>query len=158
MIRLQINGEPVALTVEEDTPLLWVIRESLNLTGTKFGCGMSMCGACTVHVDGQAIRSCTTPIGSLEGKEVTTIEGLNPTSDPENMHVVQKAWVEANVPQCGYCQSGQILTAVSLLQRSQNPSDQLINRTMNGLCRCGTYPRIRKAIHKAGEMMEKQNA
>ena len=147
MIRLQINGEPVALTVEEDTPLLWVIRENLNLTGTKFGCGMSMCGACTVHVDGQAIRSCTTPIGSLEGKEITTIEGLNPTSDPENMHVVQKAWVEANVPQCGYCQGGQILSAVSLLRAKPHPTDEELDAMMAGnICRCGTYPRIRKAI------------
>ena len=153
MIRLQINGEPVALTVEEDTPLLWVIRENLNLTGTKFGCGMSMCGACTVHVDGQAIRSCTTPIGSLEGKEVTTIEGLNPTSDAENMHVVQKAWVEANVPQCGYCQSGQIMSAVALLSVNSNPTDEDIDAAMSGnICRCGMYSRIKQAIHRAAEL------
>ena len=153
MIRLQINGEPVALTVEEDTPLLWVIRENLNLTGTKFGCGMSMCGACTVHVDGQAIRSCTTPIGSLEGKEVTTIEGLNTTSDPENMHVVQKAWVEANVPQCGYCQSGQIMSAVALLSVNSNPTDEDIDAAMSGnICRCGMYSRIKQAIHRAAEL------
>ena len=150
MIRLQINGEPVDLTVEEDTPLLWVIRENLNLTGTKFGCGMSMCGACTVHVDGQAIRSCTTPIGSLEGKEITTIEGLNPTSDPEKMHVVQKAWVEANVPQCGYCQSGQIMSAAALLATNPNPDDAAIDAAMSGnICRCGMYQRIRKSIKRA---------
>ncbi len=159
MIRLQINGEPVALTVEEDTPLLWVIRENLNLTGTKFGCGMSMCGACTVHVDGQAIRSCTTPIGSLEGKEITTIEGLNPTSDPESMHAVQKAWVEANVPQCGYCQSGQIMSAVALLSVNSNPTDEDIDSAMSGnICRCGMYSRIKQAIHRAAELNDKEKS
>ena len=159
MIRLQINGEPVALTVEEDTPLLWVIRENLNLTGTKFGCGMSMCGACTVHVDGQAIRSCTTPIGSMEGKEITTIEGLNPTSHPENMHVVQKAWVEANVPQCGYCQSGQIMSAVALLSVNSNPTDEDIDAAMSGnICRCGMYSRIKQAIHRAAELNDKEKS
>ncbi|MEC8183579.1 MAG: (2Fe-2S)-binding protein [SAR324 cluster bacterium] len=154
MIEISINSTTHRVDVEPDTPLLWVIRDTLNLTGTKYGCGIQQCGACTVLIKGRTVRSCGVTIEEVAGKEITTIEGLS----EDNSHPVQQAWIAEQVPQCGYCQSGQILTAVSLLQRNQNPSDQLINRAMNGLCRCGTYPRIRKAIHKAGEMMEKQNA
>ena len=154
MIEVSINSITHRVDVEPDTPLLWVIRDTLNLTGTKYGCGIQQCGACTVLIKCRPVRSCGVTIEEVAGKEITTIEGLS----EDNSHPVQKAWIAEQVPQCGYCQSGQILTAVSLLQRNQNPSDKLINRTMNGLCRCGTYPRIRKALHKAGEMMEKQNA
>jgi len=154
MIEVVINRKTHRVDVEPDTPLLWVIRDILNFTGTKYGCGIQQCGACTVLIKGRTVRSCGVTIEEVAGKEITTIEGLS----EDNSHPVQQAWIAEQVPQCGYCQSGQILTAVSLLQRNQNPSDQLINRTMNVLCRCGTYPRIRKAIHKAGEMMEKQNA
>ena len=154
MIEISINSTTHRVDVEPDTPLLWVIRDILNLTGTKYGCGIQQCGACTVLIKGRTVRSCGVTIEEVAGKEITTIEGLS----EDNSHPVQQAWIAEQVPQCGYCQSGQILTAVSLLNRNQNPSDQLINRTMNGLCRCGTYPRIRKAIHKAGEIMEKQDA
>tara|TARA_A100001011_G_scaffold395571_1_gene490997 strand:- start:723 stop:1187 length:465 start_codon:yes stop_codon:yes gene_type:complete len=154
MIEVSINSITHRVDVEPDTPLLWVIRDTLNLTGTKYGCGIQQCGACTVLIKGRPVRSCGVTIFEVAGKEITTIEGLS----EDNSHPVQKAWIAEQVPQCGYCQSGQILTAVSLLNRNQNPSNQLINRTMNGLCRCGTYPRIRKAIHKAGEIMEKQDA
>ena len=154
MANLKVNGTEVEVQSDSTTPLLWVLREELGLTGTKYGCGVAQCGACTVLIKGRPVRSCGVTIEEVAGKEITTIEGLS----EDNSHPVQQAWIAEQVPQCGYCQSGQILTAVSLLKRNQNPSDQLINRTMNGLCRCGTYPRIRKAIHKAGEMMEKQNA
>ena len=154
MIEVSINSITHRVDVEPDTPLLWVIRDTLNLTGTKYGCGIQQCGACTVLIKGRTVRSCGMTIEEVAGKEITTIEGLS----EDNSHPVQQAWIAEQVPQCGYCQSGQILTAVSLLNRNQNPSDQLINRTMNGLCRCGTYPRIRNAIHKAGEIMEKQDA
>ena len=154
MIEVIINRKTHRVDIEPDTPLLWVIRDVLNLTGTKYGCGIQQCGACTVLIKGRPVRSCGVTIEKIAGKEITTIEGLS----EDNSHPVQQAWIAEQVPQFGYCQSGQILTAVSLLNRNQNPSDQLINRTMNGLCRCGTYPRIRKAIHKAGEIMEKQNA
>ena len=154
MIEVVINSKTHRVDVEPDTPLLWVIRDILNFTGTKYGCGIQQCGACTVLIKGRPVRSCGVTIVEVAGKEITTIEGLS----EDNSHPVQQAWIAEQVPQCGYCQSGQILTAVSLLNRNQNPSDQLINRTMNGLCRCGTYPRIRKAIHKAGEIMEKQDA
>ena len=154
MIEVIINRKTHHVDVEPDTPLLWVIRDTLNFTGTKYGCGIQQCGACTVLIKGRPVRSCGVTIEEVAGKEITTIEGLS----EDNSHPVQKAWIAEQVPQCCYCQSGQILTAVSLLNRNQNPSDQLINRTMNGLCRCGTYPRIRKAIHKAGEIMEKQDA
>ena len=154
MIEVVINSKTHRVDVEPDTPLLWVIRDILNFTGTKYGCGIQQCGACTVLIKERPVRSCGVTIEEVAGKEITTIEGLS----EDNSHPVQQAWIAEQVPQCGYCQSGQILTAVSLLNRNQNPSDQLINRTMNGLCRCGTYPRIRKAIHKAGEIMEKQDA
>ena len=146
-IRFKINGEPAVADVPADTPLLWVIREELELTGTKFGCGAALCGACTVHVDGETRRSCVLAVGDVAGKEVTTIEGLAPQGQ---MHPVQQAWVAENVPQCGYCQSGQVMTAVALLKAKPQPTDEEIDAVMSGnICRCGTYPRIRKAIHRA---------
>ncbi|MBX4898721.1 (2Fe-2S)-binding protein [Rhizobium bangladeshense] len=151
MVRLIVNKTPVDVDVEPDTPLLWVLRDTLGLTGTKFGCGMAQCGVCTVDVDGQAVRSCITPLELVEGAEVTTIEGLS----DDNSHPVQRAWIENGVPQCGYCQSGQIMTAVALLQQVPNPTDADIDAAMAGnLCRCGTYPRIRQAIHRAAKLME----
>ncbi len=146
MIKLTINGKQHQLDVEPDTPLLWVLRDELQLTGTKYGCGMALCGACTVHVDGEATRSCVLPVSSVSGKTVTTIEGL---SDQGN-HPVQKAWQSLNVPQCGYCQSGQIMSAVALLNKNAQPTDDQIDSAMQGnICRCGTYPRIRQAIKNA---------
>ena len=150
MATLNINGLKNIADAPADTRLLWVIREHLRLTGTKFGCGMGLCGACTVHLDGEAVRSCQVELGDAEGSAITTIEGL----DPKGNHPVQQAWIAEEVPQCGYCQSGQILTAVSLLKRKPNPSDQDIDRGMLNLCRCGTYVRVRKAIHRAAEMMK----
>ena len=147
----KINGEKYSINIEEDIPLLWVIRDILNMTGTKYGCGIQQCGACTVLVNKKPIRSCGVTVNAIAGKEITTIEGLS----NDNSHPVQKAWIEEQVPQCGYCQSGQIMTAVSLLERFKNPDDKIINRIMTGICRCGTYPRIRKAIHKAAKIMEK---
>jgi isoquinoline 1-oxidoreductase alpha subunit len=142
---LRINGKDVTIDVAPDTPLLWVLREQVGLTGTKFGCGIGQCGSCTVHVDGEALRSCQLPVGGLEGREVTTIEGLS----EDGTHPVQEAWVAEQVPQCGYCQSGQIMTAVALLKRKPNPTDADIDTAMTNLCRCGTYQRIRRAIHRA---------
>ena len=150
MTVLSVNGENQVVDAPGDTKLLWVIREHLRLTGTKFGCGLGLCGACTVHMNGEAVRSCQIEISDAEGNQITTIEGLGANGH----HPVQKAWAEIEVPQCGYCQSGQILTAVALLSRDKNPSDEKINRNMNGLCRCGTYPRIKKAIKKAGKLMK----
>lgn len=150
-----INGQERLLDdVEPDTPLLWVLRDELKLTGTKFGCGMALCGACTVHVNGNPIRSCSTPISAVAGQSVTTIEGLG---TPEQPHPLQVAWQELNVPQCGYCQSGQIMSASALLAQNPNPSDEEIDSAMSGnLCRCGTYPRIRAAIHLAADAMAKK--
>lgn len=149
MTRLTVNGTAHNVDVEEDMPLLWVLRDHLGMTGTKFGCGIAQCGACTVHVEGSPIRSCVTPIASVDGRNITTIEGLG------GDHPVQLAWVEADVPQCGYCQSGQIMAAVALLSRSATPSDEEIDAGMRGnLCRCGTYPRIRLAIKKAAESLQ----
>jgi len=149
MIRLNVNGTPRTVEVPPDTPLLWVIREALELTGTKYGCGMALCGACTVHVDGQPLRSCVTPVGSVAGKAVTTIEGLSAAS----LHPVQQAWIAEEVPQCGYCQSGQIMSAAALLAKSPAPTDADIDAAMAGnICRCGTYQRIRAAIHKAAAL------
>jgi isoquinoline 1-oxidoreductase alpha subunit len=129
--------------------LLWALREHLGLTGTKYGCGMVQCGACTVHLDGRPVRSCSTPVSRVVGKQVTTIEGLS----PDRSHPLQRAWVEIEVPQCGYCQSGQIMSAAALLREKSDPTDDDINRALNGnICRCGTYPRIRQAIHRAAEM------
>jgi isoquinoline 1-oxidoreductase alpha subunit len=147
MISFQVNSADVAFDGDETTPLLWVLREHFNLTGTKFGCGIGQCGACTVHVDGRARRTCLTPVSAISGKSITTIEGLA-TSD-EMLHPVQVAWLEHDVPQCGYCQAGQIMATADLLQRIPNPTDADIDANMTNLCRCGTYPRIRKAIHRA---------
>ena len=149
-MNLSVNGINQVVDAPGYTKLLWVIREHLRLTGTKFGCGLGLCGACTVHMNGEAVRSCQIELSDAEGTQITTIDGLGANGH----HAVQKAWAEIEVPQCGYCQSGQILTAVALLSRDKNPSDEIINRTMNGLCRCGTYPRIKKAIKKAGKLME----
>jgi isoquinoline 1-oxidoreductase subunit alpha len=146
---LIVNRKAVDVQVDPQTPLLWVLREQLGLTGTKFGCGMALCGACTVHVNGQAVRSCVTPIKAVAGKQITTIEGLS----SDRSHPVQRAWLEIQVPQCGYCQPGQMMSAAALLAVNANPSDADIDDAMAGnLCRCGTYARIRKAIHAAAEM------
>lgn len=145
-MQLNINGRATEVDVAPDTPLLWVLRDTLALTGTKFGCGMAQCGACTVHVDGVATRSCVLPVASLKGKKVTTIEGLSPNGE----HPLQKAWVAEGVPQCGYCQSGQIMTAAALLKKTPRPSRKQIAEAMNGnLCRCGTYNQIASAVERA---------
>jgi isoquinoline 1-oxidoreductase alpha subunit len=147
--RLFVNGKPRELNIDPATPLLWALREQLGLTGTKFGCGMALCGACTVHVDGYAVRSCVTPVKAVEGKRVTTIEGLS----SDLSHPVQRAWLQVQVPQCGYCQPGQMMSAAALLAVNANPSDADIDDAMAGnLCRCGTYARIRKAIYMAAEL------
>src|SRR5579862_5112658 len=144
-----LNGKPKTVDVNPAMPLLWVLRDNLNMTGTKFGCGMALCGACTVHIDGEATRSCVTPISSVAGKKVTTIEGLSATDS----HPIQRAWIEIDVPQCGYCQSGQIMTASALLAKTPHPTDAEITDAMAGnICRCGTYDRIRKAVHRAAEL------
>ena len=149
MITLTVNGKSRQVDVPPDMPLLWAIRENLALTGTKFGCGIAQCGACTVHVDGQPVRSCNTTVGAVAGKKITTIEGLSPKSD----HPVQRAWIELDVPQCGYCQSGQIMAAAALLERKANPTDVDIDSAMAGnICRCGTYQRIRAGIHRAAQI------
>ena len=148
MITFTLNGQSCNVEAPPDTPLLWVLRDSLGLTGTKFGCGMAQCGACTVHLDGQAVRSCSTPVSAAGGKRVTTIEGLS----ADGSHPVQRAWAALDVPQCGYCQSGQIMSAAALLSRTPNQSDEDIEAAMAGnICRCGTYNRIRAAIHAAAK-------
>ncbi len=147
-ISVVVNGIARTVDVEPDTPLLWVLRDTLKLTGTKYGCGIAQCGACTVLFDGQAVRSCSYPISSVAGKSITTIEGLS----ADGTHPVQLAWIEFDVPQCGYCQSGQIMAAVALLRDKPKPTDADINNTMTNICRCGTYPRIRAAIHRAAEL------
>ncbi len=145
-ISLRVNGSQRKVSVSPDTPLLWVLRDSLALTGTKFGCGAGLCGACTVHVDGAAVRSCSTPVSQVAGKDITTIEGLS----AHGLHEVQKAWIAEDVPQCGYCQPGQIMAAAALLAKNPHPSDKDITETMSGnICRCGTYDRIRRAIQRA---------
>lgn len=155
MISLNVNGKRYQVAVSPDTPLLWVIRESLGLTGTKFGCGISVCGACTVHVNGEAVRSCVTPVSAVVGKKIVTIEGLS----ARGRHPVQQAWIDDDVPQCGYCHSGQIMSAAALLAKNPKPSDADIDDAMSGnLCRCGTYQRIRRAIHRASGMMAKGGA
>lgn len=150
MVSFTLNGKPVTADVEKDTPLLWVIREELGLTGTKYGCGIGMCGACTVHVGGRATRSCSTPVGAVQGANVTTIEGLSQHGD----HPVQVAWKKIQVPQCGYCQSGQIMQAAAMLKDIPNPTDADIDAVMSGnLCRCMTYVRIREAVREAAQTM-----
>jgi isoquinoline 1-oxidoreductase subunit alpha len=149
VISFTVNGQPVSVEDPPSTPLLWVIRDSLHLTGTKYGCGMALCGACTVHIDGEAVRSCVTPVSRAQGKKVTTIEGIS----PDDSHPLQQAWIEIDVPQCGYCQSGQIMSAAILLAENPAPTDKDIDEAMSGnICRCGTYPRIRRAIHRAAEI------
>jgi aerobic-type carbon monoxide dehydrogenase small subunit (CoxS/CutS family) len=147
-IQFILNGKTQTVDVNPNMPLLWVLRDTLGMTGTKFGCGMALCGACTVHIDGEATRSCVTPISSVTGKKVTTIEGLS----PDRSHPVQKAWIEIDVPQCGYCQSGQIMAAAALLRKKANPTDEDIDAAMTNICRCGTYQRIRAAVHMAAGM------
>ena len=149
MITLIVNGKRSQVDAPADMPLLWVIREKLSLTGTKYGCGTALCGACTVHLNGQPVRACTTPLSAAAGKRITTIEGLSAKSD----HPVQKAWIELDVPQCGFCQSGQIMSAAALLAKTPNPSDDDIDAAMTGnICRCGTYQRIRAGIHRAAQI------
>jgi isoquinoline 1-oxidoreductase alpha subunit len=153
MIDVSVNGKTRRVDADPDTPLLWVIRESLGLTGTKYGCGMALCGACTVHLDGAPVRSCVTPVSAARGKRVTTIEGL---AQGARLHPVQDAWIEADVPQCGYCQSGQVMSAAALLSKQKDPTDADIDAAMSGnICRCGTYQRIRAAIKLAAARMQK---
>jgi isoquinoline 1-oxidoreductase alpha subunit len=148
-MKLSVNGADHEVDAPQDMPLLWVLRDLMGLTGTKFGCGIAQCGACTVHVDGVPMRSCVTPVGAIAGKAITTIEGLS----ADGSHPVQKAWAELDVVQCGYCQSGQIMAAVALLTVVNNPDDAQIDAAMSGnICRCGTYPRIRAAVHRAAEL------
>jgi isoquinoline 1-oxidoreductase alpha subunit len=154
MIEFELNGEQRQLNVDADVPLLWVLREELNMTGTKFGCGQGLCGACTVHIDGNAMRSCVTPVGIVAGRRITTIEGISADAS----HPVQQAWIEENVVQCGYCQPGQIMSACALLAQNPAPTDADIDAAMSGnICRCGTYPRIRRAIHRAARLMGEQS-
>ena len=148
MITITVNGRRRTLDIEPDAPLLWVIREELGLTGTKFGCGIAQCGACTVHIDGTAQRSCSVPVRAVDGKSITTIEGLS----ADSKHPVQIAWAAEDVPQCGYCQSGQIMAAAAFLKQHPNPTDADIDAGLTNLCRCGTYPRIRKAVHRAAAL------
>jgi isoquinoline 1-oxidoreductase alpha subunit len=153
MIELKVNRKQFQLDVSPDTPLLWVIRDTLELTGTKYGCGMAQCGACTVHLEGEAVRSCVTPVSRAAGKDVTTIEGLS----DDLRHPLQRAWIEEDVPQCGYCQSGQIMAAAVLLRENARPTDADIDDCMTGnICRCGTYLRIRRAIHRAAELTARE--
>lgn len=149
MINLKVNGKSYQVDVDPSTPVLWVLRDTLGLTGTKFGCGVAQCGACTVHLDGEGIRSCISPVSRADGKEIITIEGL----DPKLGKPLEQAWIQEDVPQCGYCQSGQIMAAAILLRDNKNPTDQDIDDGMSGnICRCGTYQRIRKAIHVAAKL------
>lgn len=150
MIAFKVNSRPGSFEGAKDTPLLWVLRDYFKLTGTKFGCGIGQCGACTVHIDGKARRSCITPVSAIEGKSVTTIEGL--ASAEGELHPVQQAWLENDVPQCGYCQAGQIMATADFLKDHPKPTDQDIDENITNICRCGTYVRIRKAIHRAAEL------
>jgi isoquinoline 1-oxidoreductase subunit alpha len=155
MIKLNVNSTVLDVDADPETPLLWVLRDHLGMTGTKFGCGKAMCGACTVHLDGAPVRSCLVPLNAVEGKAVTTIEGLS----ADRSHVLQKAWIELDVPQCGYCQSGQLMSAAALLNANPDPSDADINAAMAGnICRCGTYSRIRAAVHRAAELLKAHGA
>lgn len=153
MATLNVNGNDVSVDVEADMPLLWVLRDELGLRGTKYGCGIAACGACTVHIDGQPVRACVMPVSAVAGKAITTIEALS----TDGSHPVQKAWVQLQVPQCGYCQTGQIMAAVSLLKTHKIPSDADIDNAMTNICRCGTYARIRAAIHLAAQSMRERN-
>ena len=150
VITLDVNGASRQINIEPDTPLLWVLRDVIGLTGTKFGCGIAQCGACTVHVNGTAMRSCSVPIGSLDGAKIVTIEGLS----PDNNHPVQRAWIEEGVPQCGYCQSGQIMAVVTFLKKYSKPTDADIDANITNICRCGTYEALRRAIHRAADLMK----
>ena len=149
MVALIVNGTQHQLDIEEDMPPLWALRDELGLTGTKFGCGIAQCGACTVHVDGNPVRSCVINVAAVQGRAITTIEGLSPDAS----HAVQQAWIAEDVPQCGYCQSGQIMAVAAFLQQNPNPNDADIDRSITNICRCGTYVRIRRAIHRAAELM-----
>jgi isoquinoline 1-oxidoreductase alpha subunit len=156
MAKFHVNGEAVDFRAAPDTPLLWVLRDHLGLTGTKFGCGMALCGACTVHVDGEATRACVTPASAVEGKRVVTIEAVDKTSQAKVARAVQAAWIDKDVVQCGYCQSGQVMAAVALLGKNASPSDQQIDQAMSGnICRCGTYQRVREAIKSASAALKK---
>jgi isoquinoline 1-oxidoreductase alpha subunit len=149
MARFILNGKPTAVDADPSTPLLWVIREQVGLTGTKYGCGVAQCGACTVHVDGEATRSCVLPVNAVEGKRVTTIEGLAPAKG--GLHKVQQAWINNDVPQCGYCQSGMIMAVAALMQKKPNPTDADIDAAITNICRCGTFQQVREAIHAAAK-------
>ncbi len=148
MISFELNGEPVSIDVEAEMPLLWVIREEIGLRGTKFGCGMGLCGACTVHLNGQPVRSCSLPVSAADNQQVSTVESLG---DEDNPHPVQRAWIEQQVPQCGYCQSGMQMAAVALLESNPSPTNAEIDNSISNICRCGTYDRIRAAIRQASE-------
>jgi isoquinoline 1-oxidoreductase alpha subunit len=154
MVTLNVNGTDHSVDIEADTPLLWVLRDEIALTGTKFGCGLGLCGACTVLLNGRPTRSCVVPVGAASGQSIVTIEGLS----KDKSHPVQRAWIEENVPQCGYCQSGMILATVALLKSKPNPTDHDIDTAVTNICRCGTYNRVRKAIHRAARMLEKEIA
>jgi isoquinoline 1-oxidoreductase alpha subunit len=153
MISFTLNGAPVEIDAPDDMPLLWVLRDKIGLTGTKYGCGMALCGACTVHIDGAATRCCVLPIAAVAGRSVTTIEGLGTEA---NLHAVQQAWIDEQVPQCGYCQPGMIMAVASFLKTTPDPDDAAINDAITNICRCGTYPRIRKAIHRAAAALRAQ--
>jgi isoquinoline 1-oxidoreductase alpha subunit len=156
-INLRVNGKQLSADVDPATPLLWVLRDSLGLVGTKFGCGMALCGACTVHIDGSPVRACTTPVSAVAGQSITTIEGLAPS--PTQLHPLQQAWIDHDVPQCGYCQAGQLMSAAALLAKTPKPSDADIDSAMAGnVCRCGTYQRVRAAIHSAAETLARSKA
>ncbi len=156
-IQLRVNGKSLTADVDPNTPLLWVLRDSLGLVGTKFGCGMALCGACTVHADGDPIRACSTPVSAVAGKAITTIEGL--AASPDKLHPLQQAWIEHDVPQCGYCQAGQLMSAAALLAHTPKPTDAEIDSAMAGnICRCGTYQRVRAAIHSAADQIARRKA
>jgi aerobic-type carbon monoxide dehydrogenase small subunit (CoxS/CutS family) len=155
MLNLYVNGVAKNIEIDSATPLLWVLRDTLGLTGTKYGCGMAQCGACTVHVDGAPVRACVTPVAAVAGKKITTIEGLSKDAN----HPVQRAWIEEDVSQCGYCQPGQVMAAVALLAKVPNPSDAEIDAALSGnLCRCGSYPRVRRAVHTASRLMRERRS
>jgi len=151
MVSITVNGTAFRLDVEPEMPLLWVLRDEIGLTGTKFGCGIAQCGACTVHINGEAMRSCSVPVGTVDGASITTVEGLS----PDSTHAVQQAWLAEDVPQCGYCQSGQIMAVAAFLKTNPNPSDADIDAGITNICRCGTYERIRRAIHRAAALMRR---